>query len=138
MTPRDYFAKGWPGDDAIVESVPMHSTDGDCEMFSFVNLVAEGGVIVAKSAASTSTPESLAIAVDDYDAYDVKSAAKLPVWTNIRGKIIVTPKVDTSGLAVGDEMEVKSAGSLQKKGSQPAVAKCLEITADNEVRLLVY
>ena len=138
MTPRDYFAKGWPGDDAIIESVPMHSTSGDCPMFSFVNLVAEGGTIVASLAASTSTPEQLSIAVDDYDAYDVKSSAKLPVWTNIRGKIVVTPSVDTAGLSVGDEMEIKSNGTLQKKASQPAVAKCLEITPDNEVRVLLY
>jgi sRNA-binding protein len=76
--------------------------------------------------------------VDDYDAYDVVSSGLLPVWTNTRGKIVVTPHVDTTGLAVGNELEVKAAGVLQKVNANEAVGLVLEITAEDEVRVLLY
>jgi hypothetical protein len=135
-TPRDYFSKGWPSEGAVIESVKMHSTTGNSEMFQFVELVLEGTNIVARQAAATAA--KVYVAVDNYDATDVQASKLLPVWTNTAGKIIVTPHVDTTALAVGDEVEIDSAGAVIKQSANPAIAQVLEITADDEVRLLLY
>jgi len=135
--PRDYTAKGWPGDQAIVESFPLHTgVTGQIEMFMVVSAVLEAGAIVAQKAAAGA--KRVYIAVDNYDAFDVTSATKLPVWTNTQGAIIVTPHVDTTGLAVGDELEVSGTAGVLIEGATNPVGKCLEITADDEVRVLLY
>ena len=138
-TPRDYFAKGWPGDEAVIESKPLHTgASGQIPMFGLVNIVNEAGVAVVQKAAAGSVPEKVFVAVDNYDAFDVISCALLPIWMNNRGKIIVTPHVDTTGLAAGDEMEINASSLLIKKSAGAAVGLCLEITGDDEVRFLMY
>jgi esterase/lipase superfamily enzyme len=135
-SPRDYIAKGWPQAGEVVDQFPLHSTGGDIAMFMLVQLVAEGGVLVAQKAAAGAT--NVKVAVDDYDAYDVQSAGKLPVWLNVSGKVIETPHADTTGLAVGDEVEVKAAGIIQKKASAAAVGKVASISGDGDVRVILY
>ena len=135
-TPRDYFAKGWPGESAVVEPLPLHSTGGvGTLMFMAVEVVAEGGV--AKVQKATAGQTNILIALDNSTAYDVVSSALMPVWTNISGKIIVTPHVDLTALGVGDQLEVQGAGLLVKKASAAAVGKVLALTTDG-VRVLLY
>lgn len=135
-TPRDYFAKGWPCESAVVESFPTHSVNGDVEMFMLVEQVNEGGTLVTRKASAGAT--RLGVAVDNYDAYDVQSSKLLPVWTNVSGKIIGTPHVDITGLAVGDEVEVQGAGLLVKKAAAAAVGQVQAISADGDVRVILY
>lgn len=135
-TPRDYFAKGWPCESAIVESFPTHSVDGDVEMFMLAELVNESGTLVVRKASAGAA--RVLIAVDNHDAYDVQSSKLLPVWTNVSGKIIETPHVDVTGLAVGDEVEVQGAGLLVKKASAAAVGRVQSISTDGDVRVILY
>jgi len=134
--PRDFLSKGWPDESAIVDQFPLHSTAGDIAMFMLVELTAEGGKLVAKKAAAGAA--KVKVAVDDYSAFDVVSCGQLPVWLNTAGKVIVTPHVDVTGLAVGNEVEVKANGILQKKAAAPAVAIVAELLANGDVRIILY
>lgn len=139
MATRDYFAKGWPAEGAVVEQAAV-KTGETIGMFQFVEFTAgvsgQAGYIVVKPAAAAAS--KVFVAVDASTAFDVVSSGKLPVWLNVAGKIVVTPHVDTTSLSVGDLVEVKAAGVLQKKASNPAVGQVLELLADGDVRVLLF